>query len=443
MRILLIQSYLGRREKPIYPLGLAYIAANLKEHDVGFIDPNIESSPLDSLRDKVREFQPNLIGVSLRNVDTTQIRDPFIYLTGFKQTLDVLKETVPETAIVVGGAGFSIYARELMRMYPQIDLGVFLEAEESFTELVEKFPEVGKVRGLFLREDGEVIFTGVRDFKEIKDLPFPDWDRIPVAPYKEHLDAIGVQTKRGCGLKCSYCNYPFLNGSCYRYRPPEAVGEEIERLAKDYGVERFIFVDSVFNIPQDHYLAVLSEISRRRLKIKWTGWFNERNLNRELLEKALEAGCEFVSLSPDGFSDRTLKALGKNLHKKDICKVYDLLKEYPQVLVGYNFFFNPPEQTVIDLLKLLWFGLKTKRTFRKRMLGFLLGSIRIEPDTPIYQRALNEGFITEDTKMVVESESELRKLFYRPPKSDALTAMLYLYIGLRKLKHKIIPPPQI
>ena len=440
MRILLVQAFLGRKEKPIYPIGLATLASVLKNHEVKVVDPNIMDDPEKDLKKTAGEFQPDIIGISLRNVDTTQVRDPFIYFNGMRESLSAVKSVCPKAGIVIGGSGFSIYAEEIMRAVPEIQIGVHLEAESTFPELVEKYPEVENIKGIFHRKDGEVIFTGKRDFPQTTDIPSPNYDIVPIEPYKDLLDAVGIQTKRGCALCCVYCNYPMLNGRNYRFRDPMKVADDIERLVKEFGLKRFIFVDSVFNIPRDHAEAVMNEIIDRKLDVKWTGWYNEKALDREFVELALKAGCEFFSFSPDGYSNRTLKALGKNLRTKDIHKVYKIMKDYPQALVGYNFFLNPPGQTVFSLLILLIFAFRVKLTFGSRSLGLLLGSIRIEPDTPIYERALKEGFITKDTPMLAPTSEELINLFYKPPHSWMLSMMLKLYIFIRKLKHKIRPP---
>ena len=443
MKILLVQSYLGRREKPIYPLGLAYLSAMLKGHEVKVVDLNVLPDPIADLKKAAAAFQPELAGISLRNVDTTQIRDPFVYLEGFSATMQAIAQSAPQAGMVVGGAGFSIFAQEIMEQYPQIECGVFLEGEHTFVKLADNWPNVEKVKSLYLRRNGEIIFTGVGEFPQPMELPFPDWENVPLGPYRHLLDAIGVQTKRGCGLKCAYCNYPFLNGSQYRYRNPEMVGEEIEILVKRYKVERFIFVDSVFNIPRAHAEAVLQEMIKRKIDVKWTGWYNERALDNEFSELALKAGCELFSFSPDGFSDDALEALGKNLRKKDILRVFQMMKDYPKAVVGYNFFLNPPGHKISDIMKLLWFSLKVRLAFRGRLCGFLLGSIRIEPNTPIYNRALEEGFISENTPMLVKTSAELRKLFYIPPNSNHLTLLLAAYIMLRNLRRLILPPKEV
>jgi len=443
MRILLIQSYLGRKEKAIYPLGLATLASMLDEHEVKIVDPNILENPIGDLKVVVRDFKPDFAGISLRNVDTTQVRDPYVYTNGMNDCIEAVKEVSPDTKIIVGGAGFSIYAEEIMRQYPHIDCGVYLEAEETLPDLLENWGDFANVRGIYYRENGEILSTGIRRFPDINKIPAPDWVNVPIAPYKDMLDAVGIQTKRGCSLRCAYCSYPFLNGKHYRFRTPEQVVDEIEILVNNYGLERFIFVDSVFNIPRNHAENVMREIIKRKLKVKWTGWYNERELDKDLVELAIEAGCELFSFSPDGFSDKSLKALGKNLRKKDILRVFKLMKQYPQVMVGYNFFLNPPEQTFIDLIKLLMFAVKAKLAFRGRIVGFLLGSIRIEPDTAIYDRAVGEGFISRETPMLVNTSDELLRLFYKPPKSVVLDWMLKSYIGIRKLKHAVRPPREI
>jgi len=66
-------------------------------------------------------------------------------------------------------------------------------------------------------------------------------------------------------------------------------------------------------------------------------------------------------LSPDGFSNATLKALGKNITKEDILASYQVLKDSDGFEVSYNFFKNPPGQDLVTFLSLLRFTLTAKR----------------------------------------------------------------------------------
>jgi len=53
---------------------------------------------------------------------------------------------------------------------------------------------------------------------------------------------IGVQTKRGCVLKCIHCSDRYLLGENLRLRNPGVVVDEIEQLVKESGVKTLIFV---------------------------------------------------------------------------------------------------------------------------------------------------------------------------------------------------------
>ncbi|MCI5210591.1 MAG: B12-binding domain-containing radical SAM protein, partial [Candidatus Electrothrix sp. ATG2] len=79
MKVLLVQQDMGRRtiKYPLYPIGLSYIAAALSEHEVRIFDPNVYDYPecFEKLRQEVRKFQPDIAGISIRNIDTTQRRD--------------------------------------------------------------------------------------------------------------------------------------------------------------------------------------------------------------------------------------------------------------------------------------------------------------------------------------------------------------------------------
>ena len=68
-----------------------------------------------------------------------------------------------------------------------------------------------------------------------------------MAAYRRGGSLTGVQTKRGCSMKCIYCTYPILEGRTLRIRPAARVGDELEHLAETYGVAEVFFTDNVFN----------------------------------------------------------------------------------------------------------------------------------------------------------------------------------------------------
>jgi len=439
LKVFLLQSYLGRSEKPIYPLGLAYLGACLSDHEVQAFDPNVSSDPYGELERRLRRFQPDVVGISLRNVDTTQYRDPFVYLSALKPTLEAIQRGAPQAIRIIGGAGFSIYAKGIMERFPDIECGILLEAEESFPALLKDFDHPERVAGIYYRQNNQVNLSSPPALPDFDALPSPQWDIVDLEPYKGQLDTVGVQAKRGCGLKCAYCTYYFLNGAHYRLRSPEKIVAEIDELITNFRIDHFIFVDSVFNIPRDHAEQVCRELIRQKVRVPWTAWYNDREFNDDFFKLAREAGCRYFSFSPDAYSDRSLKILKKNLRVKDIQRVYNMAKRENGVYFGWNFFVNPPGQTYIDFIRLMLFWLGVRLRLRKKLYGFGLGNIRVEPDTEIYRIAREEGVLSENSDLLALTSDELRGLFYTNPGTPFVDTLFRMYGLLAGIKHSIRP----
>ncbi len=392
MKVILVQSYLGGAEPRIFPIGLACLKSSLPvDYDVMVYDTNTSESPFDDLAKIIKDFVPDVIGISLRNIDSTNKRKAVFYYGYLKDAIDVIK-TRSNARIIVGGSGFSIFAKEIMEDEPRIDYGVFLEGEATFPKLLQNLDSPENVGSIFYRKNGKVFFPVSGRQVDLNRINLPDRGAVPLDKYKKIPEAIGVETKRGCILDCIYCIYGFLNGKELRLRDPVKVVDEIELLVKKYDVQRFTFVDAVFNIPLEHAEMICKELLNRRIKVNWSAWFNERVLSKGFIELARDAGCENIILSPDGFSDEVLKKLGKNLTKYDIIRSYKILKDIDGLEVSYNFFKNPPGQNLTTFLSLINFCIKSKIEMKERV-HFEFNSIRIEPYTKLYQMAVDEGAI--------------------------------------------------
>ena len=391
MKVFLVQSYLGGAEPPVFPLGLACVKAGLAGHDVRGLDLNTSKRPLDEMAEAIRSFSPDVVGISLRNIDSTNKREVVFYYDYFKKAIEKIKEA-SKARIVVGGSGFSMFARPIMEDEPGIEFGVFLEGEVTFKKLLDNLDDPDRVKGIFYRRSGKVVFTGAPPQVDLDGVEPPDRSMNHVSDYRDIPEAVGIETKRGCALKCVYCIYGFLNGRKYRFRSPEKIVDEIEALQKVHGIDSFTFVDSVFNVPQKHAEEICREIIKRGIKVKWSAWFSEKNITREFVELAREAGCKKVILSPDGFSDRVLKALEKNIAKKDIVESYKLLSNMDGFEICYNFFKNPPGQTLGAFLAVIFFTIRGKLRLKGRI-HFEFNSMRVEPNTKLYDIAVSEGVI--------------------------------------------------
>ncbi|MDD5677956.1 MAG: cobalamin-dependent protein [Kiritimatiellae bacterium] len=418
MKVLLVQSHLGRREgwPPVFPLGLCYLAAALPTHTVRILDLNLWS-PAEAdirLRQELLRFAPDIVGLSIRNIDTTQWSDRFYYFKTVPLAVRLIRETAPGAKLVLGGPGFSMFAGSIMARVPEADIGVAFEGEETFPELLANLEHPEHVRGLYLRRAGEVYFTGNRPLPDFAALPFPrrEMPVIDLAPYITGDGSnLGVQSKRGCVLTCAYCSYPFLSGSCLRLRDPRQVVDEIEYL-QSLKVTRFSFVDNLFNIPPAHAQAICEELIRRRLKVVWSAWFEIGQTTQELVDLARKAGCAHIGFSPDAAFGAGLARLHKGITTKDIDRSIQVVRRSPGLRAGYNFFLLP-DMSWAELWQTWRYFLKIPWLLRGRGRVFGLGWIRVEPDTEILRMATAEGVIRPDAELLPEDEVKLAGLFYR------------------------------
>ncbi len=424
MKILLVQSWLGGAESPVFPLGLACLAAALPGHEVRVFDLNTAARPYEELRELLAAFCPEVVGISLRNIDSTNKRTVVYYYPRLKEVVAAVKEGSAAT-VVVGGSGFSMFAAEIMADVPAIDLGVLLEGERTFPALLANLERPATVPSVFYREGGAVRFSGPGEQVDLDAVPLPDRSMVSLGAYTGFSEGVGVETKRGCVLDCIYCIYGFLNGKKLRLRSPARVVDEVQSLIAEHGVKRFTFVDSVFNIPLRHAEAVCRELVRRGVRAEWSAWFNEKHLTREFVELARDAGCRNVILSPDAFSDESLRRCGKNIRMEDIRRSFAVLKTVEGIEVSYNFFKNPPGQSLAAFLSLAAFVVRARRELGRRV-HFEFNAIRVEPHTKLHQVAVEEG-------LVREGESLLYPKYYTQRSTRAIE---WLFDAMLRLKGK-------
>lgn len=78
-----------------------------------------------------------------------------------------------------------------------------------------------------------------------------------------------ITGSRGCPFDCAYCAQLRLNhdNRHVRNRSPQDIADEIEQKHKDYGVREFAFYEDNLLFNRDDFLARLTEIRKRGLKI--------------------------------------------------------------------------------------------------------------------------------------------------------------------------------
>ena len=109
MRVLLVSANTLTAPYPVYPLGLDYVAGAISaKHPVKIADVN-DFDDFNDLRAVIRDFKPDVIGLSLRNVDNTDTTDSRGFVGIYKNLIEVIRKSC-EAPLVLGGSGFTIFS---------------------------------------------------------------------------------------------------------------------------------------------------------------------------------------------------------------------------------------------------------------------------------------------------------------------------------------------
>jgi anaerobic magnesium-protoporphyrin IX monomethyl ester cyclase len=411
MRVLLIQAKsIQKEDAPVLPLGLCYLATALAahNHEINAYDTNTSTDPISELKRLILSSEPEIIGISLRNIDNALYTAYHNYFHPFSELVSIIKETAPESKILAGGPGFSIFAQRLMELVPGIDYGIFSEGEEAMPDLINNLDRPQSVKGIFHRHNGSVLFTGAREPVDFASFPAPRRDFLDLTPYLKHNTSIGIQTKRGCPFKCSYCTYPYIEGAKYRIRPPEAVIDEIEELVREYDMRSFFFVDSIFNVPPSHASKILEGMLARGLNLRWGCYEELKYIDEEYVKLAKDTGHVDFEFAPDGISRSTLNGLNKETSREDIERVYSICKKNDHIKVAFSFFINGPGESFANIFRLIFFLIRCKLFLRKKVIITYPHLIRIYPNTQLYNMALEKGLLKPGDDII-------QAVFYNPP----------------------------
>lgn len=324
MRIAFVSANREHLPDPVLPLGVLYMmSAAGEQHEKTLIDLCFEEQPLDFLGRQIDRFAPELVAVSMRNIQNADYTDTGTTLGYYDEVVRTLRRHTA-APIVMGGGGFSVIPAELMRRY-ELDYGVVGEGEIAFAGVVARramgSSDMSGIANVLVGGGGGVVRsagTGQQGFMDLGPSVRPD-RRWVDARYYAHSGITSIQTKRGCAMQCEYCTYPLIEGRVIRQRAGDAVADEWESmLAMHPAIGHVFVVDSVFNLPPRHAREVCEALVARGLRTPWTCYINPVRFDQDLADLMARAGCAGVEIGADSGTDAGLARLNKGFDTERI-----------------------------------------------------------------------------------------------------------------------------
>ncbi|MEK7304222.1 MAG: cobalamin-dependent protein, partial [Pseudomonadota bacterium] len=259
MRVLLVYSNRTRDLILAPPIGLSYVASATHRagHTVRFLDLLTVPDPDAALDTVLHEFAPDVVGISVRNIDNVVCQRLQSHLGELARFISTIRRaTGGRVPIVLGGPAISILGSAVLA-HVDADYAVRGEGEITFPALLAALAagrNPGSIPGVCARDAGRAhdsLPTRLPTFGASGMQDWIDWKK-----YARHGGTFAIQTKRGCPMSCSYCSYPDIEGQKLRRRDPVDVVDEIEAVQRTLAPRAFEFVDSTFNLPESHALAI-------------------------------------------------------------------------------------------------------------------------------------------------------------------------------------------
>jgi anaerobic magnesium-protoporphyrin IX monomethyl ester cyclase len=311
---------------------VAYIGGALKSAgftDISFIDAMTHNIEDDALAEKLRDLQPDVIGVTAIT--------PSIYKA--ERVLEIAKEVCPDALRVLGGVHATFMYKQVLSEAPWIDVIVRGEGEEIIVDLMQAYvdgrwmTERKKIKGIAYIDGSEIIATQAASTVKNLDAIEADWSLLEWSSYI--YIPLGVRVAipsmaRGCPFTCSFCSqWKFWRD--YRVRDPKKVVDEIEKLVNEHDVGFFILADEEPSINRKKFIEFCEELIARGLpdRIKWGINTRVTDILRDedLLPLFRRAGLVHVSLGTESASQLKLDLFNKETKVDDNRRAIKMLRD--------------------------------------------------------------------------------------------------------------------
>lgn len=319
--VTLVYPYFMRRdpvEKLFPPLGIAYLASQLKEMGIAVNVEDCTFSRLDEVVDRIAGVRPAIVGISIM---VTMSRNAF-------ELLSRLRGRLPDTLFVAGGPLPTVNPAMFAGRFDAVFCG---EGDVAFPRFCREYLascrnpddletlDPVSYPGLYFVSDGTVRSSPpAHNPAEVLDrLPLPDRSAFDHRRYQEVMEKntglkqASIVVTRGCPFSCDFCSKPVW-GNSFRKPPVDRVFLEIDQLVS-LGYTGLWIADDCFTLDRDYLEAFCREMVRRGVPIKWTCLSRVDGLTPELAGLMKRAGCIRVYLGLESGSNETLRLMNKRV----------------------------------------------------------------------------------------------------------------------------------
>ena len=391
MRILLINTNRNRYLSPA-PVGALLVAEQLSRdgHDVHFLDLMHDKKPRAALVAALENHRPDLICLSIRNVDNQMMAKLDRPLDEIAEFAALLKTS--GKPLLIGGTAVTTFPAQIRAKLgaDYAFAGDDVEIFSRFVSSLERGEPDFDAPGLIAEKSGQLV-QNPYSIRGYRDLRFGGYQRVNLKTYeRKGYYACGVVTHSGCPNGCSFCDAHRTFGRDYILRDPRMVLDELTELRRKHGARSIWLINSGINRPLAYGKELLAKIVEAKLGLSLGCIIEPGEFDGEMARLMKRAGCGGAMIFGTTLDDRVLERNQPFYRRDDIIEAAKLLRD-----VKLDFFlgqmFGAPGETLAGIRESMETAYRLKPAMMITGYGF-----RIGPDTPLREMALNEGVIADD-----------------------------------------------
>ena len=292
------------RDVDMPPLGILYLAANLRDHGISV--EVLDWAGQTELEWQLGDYDSRtLVGIGFTTPHYPVVR----------RIID--KFGLGRRQLILGGPHCSAVP---MRTFRELDPRALFRGEADWS-LVDYVMgrDLDRIPGLVWRDNsGTIHHNGALPRVAVDLLPMPARDLIDIDLYTrvDTYAYVGGKreghliTGRGCPYNCAFCAQRCITGGYWRDRDIASVAAEVQLLRDRYGCDQVLFPDDTLNVREDRVYLLADAL--QPLDVKWHCLCRADRMSSSMARRMYESGCRNVIFGFETGSNAILRAMGKH-----------------------------------------------------------------------------------------------------------------------------------
>ncbi|MFH1950194.1 MAG: radical SAM protein [Pseudomonadota bacterium] len=342
-----------------YPINLGYLASYLQMKGIVCFarDFEVEAFSESEFLASIKRAKPCIVGFSCMTP----------HIKSGARLAKMVKDNFPHILTVLGGVHGSGIPKQTLEEFPQFDVIVCGEGEQTLVELYHAWLDrrIDLVAGIAFRaNDTEINDTEIKInpprplIDNLDDIPFPNRDMIDIGNYRKSHVSRGHSRKtkriaeitcsRGCPYDCIFCASKVVHSRRVRFRSPENIIAEIGYLIDTYGIEHLSFLDDTFTLKREILKPVCEYMGLKG--VSFDSYTRVSDINEEKMDIMVSNGCKKISFGIESGSPRILKLIRKGITVEQAERAFTIARKAGLHTIEGTFMIGcHPDETLEDI----------------------------------------------------------------------------------------------